>query len=324
MMKIFILGALFFVACTADTAIPTEFPTPPPPASATPLPRVEYRRDGELEKRFAAIAQDAKGKVGVAAVILETGDAAFLNEQGQYPMQSVYKLPISMAVRDQVRQGKLELDEKIGVTKDDMVRPGQASVIRDKNPNGGEFTIRELIRLALVESDGTASDVLMRVAGGPDEVQAYLTRIGVPDIKVVNTEKEFAKDWQLQFQNYAKPIAAVELLAFLFDRGAVHPPAAEAADADLNLLLGDMNDSKPGARRLRGLLPVATILPHKTGTSGSREGVTAATNDIGIIYLPNGKHLAIAVFVSESPADEKAREAVIARIAKAAWDRWGR
>jgi beta-lactamase class A len=169
-MKIFILAALFFVGCTAQTAIPTEFPTPPTPASATPLPRVEYRRDGELEKQFAEIAKDAKGKVGVAAVVLETGDAAFLNEQGQYPMQSVYKLPIAMAVMDEVRQGKLELDEKIGVTKDDVVRPGQASVIRDKNPNGGEYTVRELIRLALVESDGTASDVLMRIAGGPDEV----------------------------------------------------------------------------------------------------------------------------------------------------------
>jgi len=72
------------------------------------------------------------------------------------------------------------------------------------------------------------------------------------------------------------------------------------------------------------LLPKTTVVAHKTGTSGSREGVTAATNDIGIIYLPNGKDFAIAVFVSDSPADEKTRDAVIARIAKAAWDRWGR
>ena len=32
----------------------------------------------------------------------------------------------------------------------------------------------------------------------------------------------------------------------------------------------------------------------------------------------------IAVFVSDSPADEKTREAVIAKIAKACWDRWGK
>ena len=66
------------------------------------------------------------------------------------------------------------------------------------------------------------------------------------------------------------------------------------------------------------------FVAHKTGTSGSRNGITAATNDIGIITLPNGKHLAIAVFVSDSPADEKTREEVIAKITKAAWDKWSK
>jgi beta-lactamase class A len=85
-----------------------------------------------------------------------------------------------------------------------------------------------------------------------------------------------------------------------------------------------MAESTPGAKRLKGQLPAGTIVAHKTGTSGTQNGITAATNDIGIITLPNGKHLAIAVFVSDSPADETAREEVIAKIAKAAWDAYGR
>ncbi len=73
---------------------------------------------------------------------------------------------------------------------------------------------------------------------------------------------------------------------------------------------------------MKGLLPEGTIVAHKTGTSGTRKGITAATNDIGIITLPNKRHLAIAVFVSDSPADEATRERVIAKIARAAWDKW--
>jgi beta-lactamase class A len=42
---------------------------------------------------------------------------------------------------------------------------------------------------------------------------------------------------------------------------------------------------------------------------------------MGIITLPNGKHLAIAVFVSDSPADEATREGVIAKVAKAVWEK---
>ncbi|MBV8391372.1 MAG: class A beta-lactamase, partial [Mucilaginibacter sp.] len=48
-----------------------------------------------------------------------------------------------------------------------------------------------------------------------------------------------------------------------------------------------------------------------------------ATNDVGIITLPNGKHLAIAVLVCNSKADETTRDLVIAQIAKAAWDFYG-
>ena len=90
------------------------------------------------------------------------------------------------------------------------------------------------------------------------------------------------------------------------------------------LLVKFMIESTPGPKSLKGLLPAGTIVAHKTGTSGTKNGITAATNDIGIITLPNGKHLAIAVFVADSAADEASREGVIAKIARAVWDTWSR
>lgn len=296
--------------------MPTEYPTPEPAPWSTPLPKFVLKPDAELEKQIAKIAEEAKGKVGVAAVVLETGDSAVLNADQHFPMQSVYKLPIAMAVMEQIKRGELDLDEKIGVTKEDMVRQGQRSPLRDANPNGGEFTIRELIRLSLVESDGTASDVLMRVAGGANEIQSYLSLIGIQDIKVVNTEKEIGKDWQTQYENWATPIASIELVDSL--GGLSEHILLEGSP----LILNNMLESKPGQNRLKGRLPAEALVYHKTGTSGTQNGITGATNDIGIIWLPNGNRLGIAVFVSDSPADEKTREAVIAKIAKAVWDKW--
>lgn len=308
--------------CSYKIDIPLEFPTPPRAEPPTPIANLEPTRDAELERQLAEIAKEAKGKVGAAAVLIETGDAAFLNADQRYPMQSVYKLPIAMAVADQIRLGELALDEKIGVTKEDMVRAGMRSPLRDSTPDGGVFPIRELIRLSLVESDGTASDVLMRVAGGAGEVQSFLTKIGITDWRVANSEKEIGLDWQTQYQNWATPIAAVELLRWL-DWSARTPGKDSPESAELaGLLIQDMADSNPGPRRLKGLLPKGTVVAHKTGTSGTRDGVTAATNDIGIIRLASNKHVAIAVFVSDSQADEKTREAVIAKVAKSVWDRW--
>ncbi|HVF47973.1 MAG TPA: class A beta-lactamase, partial [Pyrinomonadaceae bacterium] len=327
----FLFTALAWLAgCTYKTDIPLEFPTPPAAAPATPLTKIETRRDVDLEHQLDEIAKEARGKVGVAAVLIETGDAAFLNADGRYPMQSVYKLPIAMAVLEQIRMGDAALDEKIGVTKEDMVRAGMRSPLRDSTPDGGVFTIRELIRLSMVESDGTASDVLMRIAGGAGEIQSFLTKIGITDWKIANSEKEIGRDWQTQYQNWATPMAAVELLRWLhgsgksdaFKRSSASEEGTPEGVTLTALLIEDMANSNPGPRRLKGLLPKGTVVAHKTGTSGTRDGITAATNDIGIITVAPDKHVAIAVFVSDSAADEKPREAVIAKIAKAAWDRW--
>ena len=134
---------------------------------------------------------------------------------------------------------------------------------------------------------------------------------------ILDTEKAFAQDHSLQYRNWTTPEAAVALLRALHERRWLSESAR-------GLLLKLMTESNTGPKRLKGLLPAGTVVAHKTGTSGTENGVTAATNDIGIITLPNGKHLAIAVFVADSPADEATREGVIARVARAVWDKWAK
>lgn len=274
-------------------------------------------QDQELQNQIEQIASAAKGRVGVAAVVLETGETVSLSPHDHFPMQSVYKLPIGMAVMKQVDAGKLKLEQKVRVTKNDFIGRNQHSPIRDKNPNGVEMSVGELLRFAISESDGTASDVLMKLAGGPGVVQAYLSELKITDMIVLNTEKELGQDQQVQYRNWASPEAAVALLRALHERRGL-------SESSQTLLLKVMIESTPGAKRLKGLLPVGTVVAHKTGTSGSRNGATAATNDIGIVTLPNGRHVAIAVFVSDSPADEATREGVIAKVAKAVWDKWSK
>ena len=281
----------------------------------------------ELQTQLAQIASIVKGRVGVEAMVLETGEtvsnnpneqlSVSLNPHDHFPMQSVYKLPIGMAVMKQVDAGKITLEQKVKVTKGDFISAGQYSPIRDNNPKGVEMSVNELLRYAISESDGTASDALMRLAGGPGAVQAYLNELKITEMIVLNTEKELGQDWQAQYRNWASPEAAVTLLRALHERQGL----SETSQA---LLLKLLTESTPGPHRLKGLLPVGTVVAHKTGSSGSRNGITAATNDIGIITLPNGRHVAIAVFVSDSPADEATREGVIARVAKAVWDEWGK
>ncbi len=259
------------------------------------------------------LAEPAKGKVGAAAMVVETGDIAEIRGSKHFPMQSVYKLPIVMAVLARTDSGQLKLDQTIHILPADLVPPTIHSPIRDRNPNGNlEMTVRELARAAIVDSDGSASDVLLRLVK-PRKVRKFLHNLGVKKVKVENTEKEMAVDDKVQYDNWATPLAAVTLLQKL--------QAGEGlSSASRALLLSWMTETQTGTKRIRALLPRDAQVAHKTGSSGTERGITAATNDIGLVELPDGKHLAIAVFVSNSAADEDVREAVIAQIARAAWD----
>lgn len=277
----------------------------------------DEKLDYDLQAQFVQIASAAKGRVGVAAVMLESDDSAYLNEGEHFPMQSVYKLPIAMAVLKQIDEGKIKPDQKVRIEKSDFIGKAQHSPIRDKYPNGTEMTVSEIIRAAISESDGTASDVLLKLIGGAPAAQEYLSQIGITELKILNTEKELGEDQTVQYKNWTSPAEAANLLRALYNRQGL-------SEQSQQLLLKFMTESTPGAKRLKGLLPANAPVAHKTGTSGTINDITAATNDIGMVTMPNGKHFIIAVFVSDSTADQTTREETIAKIAKAVWDKWSR
>src|ERR1700687_4963350 len=102
-------------ACSFGTHIWKDNPTPKPAPSQAANKTVAENQ--ELQNQIEKIGSAAKGKVGVAAVVLETGETVSVNPHDHFPMQSVYKLPIGMAVMKQVDAGKIKLDQKVPVTK---------------------------------------------------------------------------------------------------------------------------------------------------------------------------------------------------------------
>jgi beta-lactamase class A len=105
----------------------------------------------------------------------------------------------------------------------------------------------------------------------------------------------------------------VQLLARAF-RGELlsHPSTARFIEI--------MRATTTGRGRLKGMLPEGTVVGHKTGTTGTFGKLTAATNDAGVISLPKGGLLAVAVYVKASTRDDATRDRIIARIARVAYD----
>jgi beta-lactamase class A len=268
----------------------------------------------KLRDQIKQISETARGRVGVTATVLETGESVSLNRNQRFPMQSVYKFPIAMAVLDRVDRGKLKLDQKIRIETSDIVRGSQ---ILDRESIGVELTLVQLLKYMVSDSDNTACDVLLRLIGEPKIVTQYLRGIGVKDIVVANTEQELRQNPTLQYRNDATPDAAVVLL-HTFHEGKGLSKSSQA------LLRRLMTETTTGKQRIKGLLPNGTVVAHKTGTSATVKGVTAATNDVGLVTLPNGQNLAIAVFVSDSTAEAAIRERAIAQVTRTVWDDWSK
>ena len=267
-----------------------------------------------LQKQIGAIAVDAHGKVSVACSLPGTSLNCDLNPHAHPPMQSVFKFPLAMAALHRVEGGEFTLDQPIRFLPGDRILPHTSSPLQDKYPEAGvDVPLRELLRLAVSFSDNAAADVVLRILGGPAAVDAYLRSIGIPGFHLEDDEAANSRDAALQYRNWFEPAAAVRLLQLLNRNSPLTPEHT-------SLLLRWMEDSPTGPHRLKGQLPAGTTVMHKTGTSGIDAGLAHATNDIGLVTLPDGRRLAIAVFVTDSTADEATREAVIARIARAAYD----
>lgn len=269
-----------------------------------------------LQTKISQCAKNVNGNVGVYASVLETGETVSYNGDKHFPMQSVYKFPIAMAVLDRVDKKQLSPDQKIKVTRADYIAKIGHSPLRDQFPNGTDITIKDLVKYSVSESDGSASDVLVRLLGGTKYADQYVHQLGLKDIAIATTEKIQVENDTIQYQNWATPKAIASLLNIFYTQ---HKLSAGSKA----VLLNDMVNSTPGAKRLKGLLPAGTVVAHKTGTAGTFNGLTRATNDAGIITLPNGKHLAITVFIADSHSSEEVRELTIAKIGKAAFDYWG-
>jgi beta-lactamase class A len=264
-----------------------------------------------LQQQIRNIAADAHGKVSVSCSLPGTSVNCDLDPTAHAPMQSVFKMPLVLKILDQVEQGKFTLDQQIPFRESDLILPKPHSPLQDKYPQAGvDVPLRELMRLTVALSDNTAADMLLRLAGGPQVVEDYVASLGVTGFHLQDGERALHQQHDLQYRNWFEPQGAVQLLRRIDDRSPL--------TAEHTTLLLEWISSPTG--RLEANLPEGTKVFHKSGSSDVDNGIAGATNDIGLITLPDRRRLAIAVFVTDATANDATRLKVIARIGKCVYD----
>jgi beta-lactamase class A len=273
-----------------------------------------FSQKNVLHEKINQIVKSKRATVGVGILDFDNGDTLTFNGKGHFPMQSVYKFHLALTVLSQIDRGKFSLNQAIFVSKADM-NLNLYSPMREKYPEGNiNLPLSEIIKYTVSQSDNSGCDLLFKLIGGTKKANEYIHDIGIKDVAILDPELRMQSDWSLQYKNYSTPFAAVQLLQKFHKEHII-------SKISQDFLYKIIIETTTGPNKIKGLLPPNAIVAHKTGFSGkNKEGLTGATNDIGIITLPNGKQFAIAVFVSNSLEDEVTNDKMIAEIALAAWD----
>ena len=275
---------------------------PEPSASSTTTPQVS---GAELEARLKEICGKAGGRCGVAVAHVETGRGAAFEGDTPLPLYSVFKLPLAVEVLKEVEEGRLSLEQKIHVEAEEAA-PGvkENSALWQK---ASDRTLRELLEFSIARSDNTSTDKMLELVGGPDAVTRRMRALGLQNIEVRASTKEFLKSKDAH-PNTGTAADLARLLVMLQKGEALAPPQTE-------VLLGIMARTVTGDRRLRAGVPAGTPVADKTGSGPS------TTNDVGVITLPGDRgHLALAVLLDGSKLPPEQQEALIAEVARAAYD----
>lgn len=296
-----------------------------------------------LEQQIEFVSHATDGVVGVAATHIESGRSVALRGIESFPMASAFKLPMAVQILSLVDEGKLTLDQMVSLTPPDL-HPGSGKLTELFFHPGVSLSIANLLELALVISDNTAADLLLREAGGPAAVTARMKTLGFPGIRVDRSTAVLISAWQgaknlppesqwnrdlwdklydavpqnehmrarraetVDPRDTATPDEMTSLLLRLWKREALTPQSTR-------LLLDMLDRSETGKSRIKGLLPQGTDVAHKTGSLGG------VANDVGFITLPgDAGHIAIAVFTKGSNRPEDASEKAIAEISRTVYD----
>lgn len=276
-----------------------------------------FSASAQLALQQRAIEDYLDTKDAVVAIAVhgqKSSDSLFIQADKRLPMQSVFKFHIAIAMLAAVDQGKFELQQPI-VIKKEVLLPDTWSPLRDRYPKGTTLPLSEIMTYMVSQSDNIACDVLLGLLGGPSAVDRYFKQQGIHDLVIQVTEEDMHADWNNQFLNWTTARSCNEVLSKYF-----YNREQELSPASHRFLWTIMKATETGAKRLKGDLPSAVVVAHKTGYSGLKEGVAEAVHDIGIVFPTADKPFFISVLISHSKESLAANEQIIAHVAKICYD----
>lgn len=249
-------------------------------------------RGQDLTHEIGSIIQGKQATVGVAVVY--GNDVLTIANEVKYPLMSVFKFHIALTALKKMEKEGIPLDRKVYIEKKQM-RKNTYSPLRNKFPNQRiHISYREILRYTMSESDNNTCDWLIDFVGGIDKVDTYIKSLGIADFGFTETEYSMHRDIMRCYNNWSTPLAVAQLMEKMYTEDML-------CKEHFEFLENTMLNCASGKDKLIAGLPDDVMFAHKTGHSDRlKNGIQIGDADAGVVYLPNGEKVYIAVFIKDS------------------------
>jgi beta-lactamase class A len=252
------------------------------------------------QAQFAKLERTLAGRLGVFA--LNTANGKQLNYRGDeyFPMCSTFKVILTSAILKRSTQIDGLMQQRIKYQQNDLVT---YSPITKQHIEDG-MTVDALCAAALQYSDNTASNLLMKILGGPGAVTTFARSIGDGQFRLDRWETALNSSIPGDRRDTSTPNA----MGLSLQRLAL----GDALEPRLQLQLRVwLQGNTTGAARIRAGMPADWQVGDKTGT-----GDYGTANDIALIWPPRRSPVVVTIYTTQGEKDAKSRNDIIASAAR--------
>ena len=217
---------------------------------------------------------DTKPNVSIYFEYLPSGTSIGINDTTNFAQASLVKVPVAMAIYKQIENGQLNLGKTLELKNEHL--DNQFGELWKKG-EGAQITVEQAVLLSLIESDNTATKLLISILplGFADQVYDYLD---IPKQSLGNMPIISAK-------NYSSIFRSLYLAAYLTE---------ENSNEILDILTRTkFNDKLPAA------VPTDIKIAHKVGEFEDQKSNKSVYSDCGIVFLPKRTYN-LCIMVSDS------------------------
>ncbi len=272
------------------------------------------RYDSPLAQQIAQIADGSRGRIGVAAIDLATGEEVAVLGDQRFPMASTSKIAIAATFLEGVDRGRWSLTSEFPLMLPVPSKRFSSAVAPVRR--GEHMSALQLIDLMITRSSNPATDALLAAVGGPAAVNDWARRAGLREFTLTRDIATLVRDdgevdpaVQIDMRDSATPREMVRLLAGIYQ-------GQWLSASSRNVIIDAMERCRTGTRRIPAMLPLEAKVAHKTGSLNN------TSSDIGLISMPDGRTIALAIYVT-GQGTRGSREDRIASIARAIYDGYG-